>query len=287
MERFHGLAGLYLAQPGDSHLTVLYEVEEILFQGRSRYQEIAVVKLRGLGKALILDNLIQSVEVDEYVYHEALVHPAMVAHPNPRRVLVLGGGEGATLREVLKHSTVREAVMVDIDDMVIEVSRKYLPEWHRGAFDDPRARVVVADGFKYLREAVERGETFDVVVMDLTDPFGSEIAYHLYSVESFQLLRRAVGSEGIVVTQAGNSFYFRKAYNMVRDSVSKVFSEVCEYGIWVPTFLYVNNFIAASDTHNPCKLDAETVDRRLRERGVKTRVYSGRTHLSMVNMPLL
>ena len=287
MERFKGLAGLYLAQPGDTHLTVLYEVEEVIYQTRSKYQEIAVVKLKGLGKALILDGLIQSVEADEYVYHEALVHPALTAHPNPRRVLILGGGEGATLREALKHRTVEQAVMVDIDGEVIETAKKYLQEWHQGAFDDPRARVVVADGFEYVKEAASRGEAFDVVVMDLTDPFGSEIAHHLYSEESFRKIKSVLAPDGIVVTQAGNSFYFRKPYQEVRKAVAAVFKEVCEYGVWVPSFLYVNNFIAASDKYNPCRLGAQEVDTRLRERGVKTKMYNGRTHVSMVNIPLL
>ncbi len=287
MERFKGVAGMYLAQPGDTAVTVLYVVDEVLYHGRSRYQEIAVVRLRQFGKALVLDGLIQSTEADEYVYHEALVHPALVAHPNPRRVLILGGGEGATLREALKHGTVSEAVMVDIDELVVEVARRYLPEWHQGAFDDPRARVVIADGMEYVERAAERGERFDVVVMDLTDPYGSEIAHKLYSREAFGKIKSILSPGGIVVTQAGNSYFFPKAYEAVLGSISSVFREVCEYGVWVPSFLYTNNFIAASDEVNPCRLSAEEVDRRLRERGVRTRMYSGRTHVSMVNMPVL
>ncbi len=285
MERFHGITGLFLAQPGDTALTVLYEVEEVIVKTRSPYQEIAVVKLKKFGKALVLDGLIQSTEADEYIYHEALVHPALTVHPEPKRVLILGGGEGATLREALKHSTVKEAVMVDIDPVVVEIARKHLIEWHRGAFDDPRARVVIMDGFKYVREAISRGEQFDVVIMDLTDPYGSEIAYTLYSRESFELLKKLVGSKGIVVTQAGNKFFFHKQYQAVLNNIRQVFSKVCEYGVWVPSFLYINNFIAASDTYDVCSIDAKTVDDRLRERKVETKMYSGRAHIGLVNAP--
>jgi spermidine synthase len=287
VEKFKGLAGIYLAQPGDTAVTVLYVVDEVLYQGRSKYQEIAVVKLRQFGKALVLDGLIQSTEVDEYIYHEALVHPAMVAHPQPKRVLILGGGEGATLREVLKHNTVEEAVMVDIDEQVVEVAKKYLQEWHQGAFNDPRSRIVIADGLEYVKDAVRRNEVFDVVIMDLTDPYGSEIAHRLYGRQAFEMIKSILARDGIVVTQAGSSYFFSKAYDVVVNSVSTVFSEVCEYGVWVPSFLYINNFIAASDVLNPCKLSAEYVDSTLRKRGVATRMYNGRAHVSMMLMPIL
>ncbi len=277
-------AGLVLVQPGGGVGYTVYTVKRVLYHKRSRYQDVMVVEVDGLGKALVLDGLLQSSEVDEYIYHEALVHPAMTVHPNPQRVLILGGGEGATLREVLKHKTVKEAVMVDIDADVIEVARKYLPEWHQGAFDDPRARVVVMDGLAYVEEAVKRGEHFDVVVMDLTDPYGSEVARKLYAPEFFEKLYQLVGDEGIVVTQAGSSFFYPKAYEMVLESARRVFREINEYGVFVPSFAYVNNFIACSQKYKLDSIVPEEVDRRLRERGVKTRFYDGRRHLAMVYM---
>ena len=138
----------------------------------------------------------------------------MATHPNPRDVLILGGGEGATLREALKHGTVKRAVMVDIDRDVVELSRAYLPQMHQGAFDDPRAKVVIQDGFVYVEEAIKAGDKYDVIIMDLTDPYSSDIAKQLYTREFFAKIRRILNDDGVVVTQAGNSFYFPAEYDM-------------------------------------------------------------------------
>ena len=265
---------LTLYQPGGP-MGVLYPVEEVLLKTRSRFQEVMVVRLRGFGKTLVLDGLIQSSEADEYIYHEALVHPAMLLHPGPRRVLILGGGEGATLREVLRHPGVEEAVMVDIDDVVVDVARRYLPEWHQGAFDDPRSRVVIMDGFRYVREAVERGERFDVVVMDLTDPYGSEVAAQLYTREAFSLVKRAMGEDGVLVVQAGSSTLFYDAFRMVMDNVAAVFRYAREYDVWVPSFSYMNSFVIASDVYDFAGFSASDADERIRERGLKLRFLNG------------
>ncbi len=266
---------LSLYQPGGP-MGVLYAVEEVLLKTRSRFQEIMIVRLKTFGKTLVLDGLIQSSEADEYIYHEALVHPAMLLHPSPRRVLILGGGEGATLREALKHPSVEEAVMVDIDEMVVELSKKYLPEWHRGAFDDPRARVVIMDGFKYVKEAADKGEKFDVVIMDLTDPYGSEIAAQLYTREAFQLVKNAMNSDGVLVVQAGSSTLFWDAFNMVMEAVKPAFKHAVEYDAWVPSFSYLNSFIIASDVYDPLSLRAEEAEKRIRERSLKLRFLNGR-----------
>ncbi|MDP6783722.1 MAG: spermidine synthase, partial [Dehalococcoidia bacterium] len=125
-------------------------VEAALYRGRSAYQSIEVLELAEFGRSLILDGKTQSTEEDEFVYHEALVHPALVAHHSPRRVFIAGGGEGATLREVLRHRTVRQAVMVDIDREVVEICRRLLPKHHQGSFEDPRTQLLFEDAYNYL-----------------------------------------------------------------------------------------------------------------------------------------
>jgi spermidine synthase len=274
---------LNLYQPSDP-IGALYPIEEVILHKRSKYQEILVVKLRVFGKTLVLDGLIQSTERDEYIYHESLVHPAMTVHPRPERVLILGGGEGATLREVLKHKTVREAVMVDIDGEVVEVAKKYLKEWHQGAFEDPRARVVIMDGFEYVRKAKARGERFDVVIMDLTDPYGSEVAASLYTPEAIRSVKDVMNSDGILVVQAGSSTFFYDAFRRVYESVKSAFSIVEEYGSWVPSFMYVNSFIFASDKYSMRSISMEEVDQRLKERGVATRFYNGLRHYTFIGL---
>ena len=123
------------------HLMQLHAIEGTLYSGRTKFQSIEIMKSHSFGKVLVLDGKIQSSEVDEFVYHELLVHPPMLAHPNPEKVFIAGGGEGATLRELLRHPSVKKAVMVDIDADVIKVCKKYLPEYSAGAFADKRTKV--------------------------------------------------------------------------------------------------------------------------------------------------
>ncbi len=252
---------------------MLLKVAKVLALEKSPYQEVVLADLDGWGRALILDKLIQSTEKDEYIYHELLVHPAMALHPNPRRVLILGGGEGATLREVLKHRTVEEAVMVDIDPVVVDFARKYLQHMHQGSFDDPRSRVVIMDGLEYVKQAPS--SYFDVVVMDLTDPYGSEIARHLYSAGAFSEIKRVMKPDGVLATQAGSSYFYPAEYRYVLESAKANFKYVAEYWFWVPSFGTNVNFVVASDAYNLAD-EVGKLDERLRERGVETRLVSSR-----------
>jgi spermidine synthase len=274
-----------LIEPLSGNTTLLIKVKAVHIVKRSKYQTIIIADTEDYDRALILDDYIQSSYQDEHYYHESLVHPAMVTHPAPRDVLILGGGEGATLREVLKHRTVQRAVMVDIDGDVVELSRRYLPEMHQGSFDDPRARVVIEDGFVYVENALKAGDKYDVVIMDLTDPY-TDLAKQLYAPEFFQKIRQILKDDGVVVTQAGNSFFFPDAYDMVLNGVKSVFPIVAEYEVWVPSFGYAVNFILGSLRYDPAALTAEEVDKRLKERGVSTAFYSGRTHIGLMNLPI-
>jgi spermidine synthase len=274
-----------LIEPLSGNTTLLIRIKALHVVKRSKFQTIIIADTEDYGGALILDDYIQSSYQDEHYYHESLVHPAMVTHPAPRDVLILGGGEGATLREVLKHKTVQRAVMVDMDSDVVELSRRYLPQMHQGSFDDPRARIIIEDGFVYVENALKAGDKYDVVIMDLTDPY-SDIAKQLYAPEFFQKIRQILRDDGVVVTQAGNSFFFPDAYDMVLNGVKSVFPIVAEYEVWIPSFGYAVNFILGSLRYDPAALTAEEVDKRLKERGVATAYYSGRTHVGLMNLPI-
>ncbi len=229
----------------------LKHVKRVIYQGRSRYQEIAVVELEGMGLALILDGKTQSGEWDEYIYHEALVHPALMLHGAPRRVLVLGGGEGATLREVLKASTVEEAVMVDIDEEVVRVAREYLKPWHQGAFDDPRTRLVIMDAWDYVDKALEAGEKFDVIIADLVDPQEAGPATRLYTLEYYRKLRRLLGDNGVFVTQATSISHTINVHAVIRNTVAAAFGNAASYGVYVPSFDSLWGFVIASGGRDP------------------------------------
>ncbi|MCS7097992.1 MAG: hypothetical protein NZ922_03315 [Candidatus Methanomethyliaceae archaeon] len=264
--------GVFIIEPAGKFLKLLFKVSKIYALKKSQYQEIVLAEIEGFGKALILDKFIQSTEKDEHIYHELLVHPAMTLHPNPRRILIIGGGEGATLREVLKHNTVEEAIMVDIDSVVVEFSKKYLGIIHQESFNDKRAKVIIMDGKDYVEQA--SNESFDVIIMDLTDPYAGDVAKPLYSSEFFMKLKRVLKRNGVLATQAGSSYFYSEEYNYVLNNIKKVFKNISEYWFWLPSFGLNVNFIVASDEYNLMNV-ANMMDERLNSRGVKTKFIKG------------
>lgn len=279
------MGGIFIIEPTSPRIASLFKIKKVFVTEKSPYQEIMLVEIEDFGRALIIDNLIQSTERDEYIYHESLVQPALVLHPNPRKVLIIGGGEGATLREVLKHKTVEKAVMVDIDEKVVEFSKKYLEYMHQGSFYDKRAEAIIMDGLKYVKEAPDK--YFDVVILDLTDPYAGEVAKPLYSEGFYRDIYRILSDDGVMVTQAGNSFYYREAYDYVYNNVSKVFPYIAEYWVWVPSFNYTCNFILASKKYNPRKMSEEEIDKILKERGVQTRFFNGERFIGLLKLGII
>ncbi len=274
--------GTYTIQNIGRSTYMLIKAKNILVSKRSRYQWIEVVDTEEFGRVLILDGLVQSSEADEFYYHESLVHPAMVLHPDPRKVLILGGGEGATLREVLKHSTVEKAVMVDIDEEVVGISREYLGSWHSGAFDDPRTRIVIEDGKTFVERL---DEEFDVIVMDLTDPYGPEIARALYKEDFVRRLHEVLTESGVLSTQAGASFFYPSEYRELRESLERFFRSVDPFSVWVPSFGYSCNFIVASKGPGLGELSEGEIDGRLKARGVRTKFINGKVLKALLAIP--
>lgn len=264
---------------------ILLRVKSVLYSSRSAYQQIDVLETEAFGRCFILDGRIQSAEADEFIYHEALVHPAMVIHPDPRQVLILGGGEGATLREVLRHRTVERVVAVEIDPLVIDISRRYLPEWSDGAFDDPRAEVRIEDAARYLQETPDR---FDIIISDLTEPEPGTPAEPLLSREMFQAMHRCLKPGGILVNQAGstgipNTSQFAHIYRLMGD----VFGRLTPCSIQIASFGEPWGFIVASDVHDPRDLTPEEVEARLSRRCAreKLRYYDGSIHRALFTLP--
>lgn len=171
----------------------VYRLRRVLYQGRTRWQNVLIADTYNYDRVLMLDGAIQSAESDESLYHELLVQPAMLAHDEPRDVLIIGGGEGATLREVLSHASVRRAVMVDLDRELVELCREHLFQWHQGAFDDPRCELLAEDGRAYL----ERDPSlYDVVIIDVVDMLDNGPAQALYTRHSTSCCIRACDRAG-------------------------------------------------------------------------------------------
>jgi len=277
--------GLVIIEPVSEYTRQIFKLKKIYAVEKTPYQEIVFAELEGFGKALLIDEFVQSTEKDEFIYHELLVHPAMALHPEPKRVLIIGGGEGASLREVLKHGTVEEAVMVDIDEKVVEFSKRFLEVMHRGSFFDPRARVVIMDGLEYIRKTGDG--SFDVVIMDLTDPYAGPTALPLYSYEAFREIKRILKPDGVVATQAGSSYFYPKEYRQVKENIEKNFRHVAEYWTWMPSFATNVNFIVASEKHDLYKLEPQTFDERLKKRKVSTRYIDGKRLYAHLNLGIL
>ena len=160
-------------------------IKDQIYSGTTKFQRVEIVDTFNFGRCLILDGKIQSSEMDEYIYHEALVHPAMILHPRPQKILIIGGGEGAVIREILKCPSVDNVTMVDLDQEVVDLCRKYLPVWHRGHFDDERVELLHMDARRYLAETDRR---FDLIISDLTEPVDDGPSYLLFTREFYNIL---------------------------------------------------------------------------------------------------
>ena len=243
------------------------KVERIIAGGRTDYQEYLIFQSAVHGVCISIDGDIQSCESDEGIYHEALVHPAMLAHPAPERVLIMGGGEGATAREVLRHDCVRQLVMVDIDREFVALCRRHLPKWSQGAFDDPRIEVRYQDIRLYLQECMDR---FDVVIGDLVDlrhPDSS--AASLYTRDFYAELKRHLNQGAIVVTQGGALVTEDlENHNQIRKTLASNFRYIDSYGTVVPSFYHLWGFVVASDNPLPYRHEQGFFTARSKERGI-------------------
>jgi spermidine synthase len=265
-------------------LTVLHSIKERIYSGRSKFQSVDIINTGSFGVCLVLDGKIQSSEVDEFIYHEALVHPAMLTHPRPEKVFIAGGGEGATLREVLAHNTVKKAVMVDIDEEVVSLCRRFLPSWHRKAFDDPRTELHFADAREYLEDSSDR---FDVIIIDLVDPLEQGPARLLYTREFYQTVKQRLGRSGIMSVQAEPSEWGNlDNFTAIATTLRSVFSIARPYQVHMPSFFGLWGFVAASQSLDPCELTAEDIDARISTRiSKKLKSYDGLTHQAIFTIP--
>ncbi len=226
--------------------TIERDIEEIIAKGKTKFQEYLFFRSKTHGVCISLDGDIQSCESDEAMYHEALVHPAMLTHPNPKTVLIMGGGEGATAREVLRHKSVKKVVMVDIDKEFVELCKKHIPSWGEAAFSDPRLEVLYIDINEYLQNSKEK---FDVVIGDLidVDDWDSPAAF-LYGENLYRKLKNLLTPNAIVATQAG-ALDTQESTNHkhIRETFLKVFQEVRSYGVIVPSFYHLWGYVIAGD----------------------------------------
>lgn len=279
------MSGLTLEFSKRAGEAIRLEVQRVLAVRRTAYQQMEIVDTAAFGRALFLDGKIQSSELDEAVYHEALVQPAMVLHPHPEQVLVIGGGEGATLREALRHPTVRRAVMVDIDSEAVAACREHLPAWHQGAFSDPRVQLLHRDARSYLEESSER---FDVVIVDVTDPLAGGPAYRLFTKEFYGIVRAHLSAAGSMAVQAESAdLGVLEAHLAVARTIASAFPYSAPYNVHVPSFGESWGFVVGSLARDPKAVGPEEIDRVLQQRGIAAalRFYDGESHQRLFLLP--
>ena len=240
---------VWFAEDGATNLVINYRCLRTVYSGRSAFARIDIVDTAEYGRMLFLDGIAQSAEHDEFIYHEALVHPAMLLHPNPRSVCIIGGAEGATIREVAKYQDVSRIVMVDIDGELVKICKQHLGSWSNGAYEDPRLHLHIGDGRKFLEQTEE---TFDVIMVDLNDPTEDSPAIYLFTREFYQLVHHRLGQEGIGCFQGTDLQPNKlKLHARIYNTISSVFSQVIAYPYMLPSFHCLHSFILACKGKEP------------------------------------
>lgn len=270
---------IYILERVSPTFKVMYSIKNIIYSGATKYQKVDIVETEDYGLALLLDGLMQSSEIDEKIYHECLVHPTLTAHPRPRRVLVIGGGEGSTVREVEKHNVVEEVTMVDLDGELIELVKKYIP-WSIDAFKDERLKLYIMDGRNFLEEQPDN--QYDVIIMDVTDPVKGGPAEKLYTLEFYQLAYKKLREDGMIVTQASSISHTPSIFLSIVKTISKVFPKTCCYGCYIKSFSSMWGFAVGSKNILPTTLEANQVDKIIEDRKINNLgFYSGGVHTSI------
>jgi len=211
---------------------MVFTVKDILVHKRTPFQEVLICKVEEFGKTLFIDRQLQSTEIDQEIYHSALVYPAMQLAKKEAEVLVIGGGEGATIERALSLGA-KKVTMVDIDQELVELCKKNLPEFHRGSFDDLRVTLYFKDGFDFIKTT---GHKYDVIICDLPDPYRQSLSEGLYSTEFYQSAFNVLQDNGVLVTQAGSPWFRRENFERVGENLRVVFKQVVSYQKWVPSY---------------------------------------------------
>jgi len=253
-------------------------IKRKIYSGKSQFQKIDVFDTEEFGRILALDGLVQLSTKHEFVYHEMFVHPAMLYHQKPERILIIGGGDGGALREVFKYP-VKEVFLVDIDKKVIDVSRKYLPSVSKGAFNDKRLKIFNKDAISFVKKYKNY---FDIVIDDLTDPTGP--SFPLWSVSFYKNILQALKENGLAVFQTG---YLKERFaKRARKRLKKIFPFFKINRVFVGCFPFdEQTFSFCSKKINFNKVNFETINKKFKKLKIQTKYYSPETHFAAMVLP--
>lgn len=258
-----------------------FSIDEVFFESRTEHQHLLIFHNAKFGRVMALDGVVQTTERDEFYYHEMLAHVPLFAHGAARRVLIVGGGDGGLLREVVKHREVEQVTQVEIDGSVVEMAKTWLPDHSRGAFDDPRFELVIADGAEFVRTAERR---FDVILVDSTDPIGpGEV---LFSTEFYRNCDALLAPGGVLVNQNGVPFMQLDEVRKTARAFRELFADWHFYGVAVPT--YVGGIMTLGwATQEPTlrSVPLEVLEARFADAAIDTRYYTPAVHRGAFALP--
>lgn len=268
--------GIWFTERQTSDVGITCRIRKTLYSPENTgIQEMAVVETGQFGKMLILDGTVQTTIGDEFVYHEMIAHLPLFTHSNPKKVLVIGGGDGGTIREVVKHPSVEEAHLVEIDGSVVEVSKKFLPEISC-ELDNPKVKIIITDGIEYVKKV--RGE-YDVIIVDSPDPVGP--AEGLFKSTFYQDIHDALKEDGLFVAQTESPFYHEDLIRRVTGSIKEIFPITKLYLASIPTYPSgLWSFTMGSKKYNPLETKEENFQRKM-----ETRYYTPNIHRSVFALP--
>lgn len=248
---------------------------------QSPYQEISVFNSKELGKTLCIDGHFMTSERDEFFYHEALIHPAAIAHPQPEKALIIGGGDGGALEELLKHPSIKEATLVELDGTVIDLSKKYLGSIHNNAFDNPKAHIRIEDGLAYIQNTDQR---YDLIYLDLTDP--ETPAGPLYTEEFFRSCKKALNPQGILTLHLGSPFHESDQVKRLLKELSAVFQQCNAYGLHIPLYGSYWGLATASNETDVKHIAPDLITDRLACAQITDlKYYNSATHAGLFALP--
>jgi len=253
---------------------------KIIYRKKTPYQDMQLYSTPRFGRMLTLDGAIQTTEKDEYIYHEMLTHPAMITHPNPKNVLIIGGGDGGVLREVLKYR-IKKVYLVEIDKDVIDISKKYLDKICQKSFHDKRLNIVIDDGAKFIKNTKEK---FDIVIVDSPDPIGP--AKILFSKNFYSQIYSCLTKKGIMIRQSGSTTLQANELKSNYKILKKIFPIVEVQLAAIPTYIGgFFSFIIASKGINPKKLNVKDVKKKINKLKLRTKYYNPEIHTGSMGLP--
>ena len=258
-----------------------FSVGKVYFESETDHQHLMIFENDKFGRVMVLDGIVQTTEKDEFIYHEMLTHVPVFAHGNVKSVLIVGGGDGGMLREVCKHKGIERITQVEIDQAVIDMAIEFLPKHSDGAFNDPRANIVIDDGLNFVRETDQR---FDVIISDSTDPIGPGEA--LFTSEFYENCKRCLKPGGVFAAQNGVAFMQMDEVQTTAKRLKSTYADWSFYGAAVPTYVGgIMTFAWGSDDSSLRNQPSDLIAERVVAAGIETRYYNAAIHAASFALP--